>query len=34
MKLRKPHIITEGSVQYQLGELKGNQILYDFEKIF
>ncbi len=33
MKLRKPHIIAEGSVQYQLGELKGNQILYDFEKI-
>lgn len=33
MKLSKPHIITEGSLQYQLGELKGNQILYDFEKI-
>lgn len=33
MRNPKPHIITEGSVQYQLGELKGNHILYDFEKI-
>ncbi len=28
-----PHIVTEENVQYQLGELKGNHILYDFEKI-
>jgi len=28
-----PHIIFEGGVQYPLGKLKGNQILYDFEKI-
>ena len=28
-----PHIITEDSVQYKLGELKGNHILYDFDKI-
>lgn len=28
-----PHIITEGSLQYKLGELKGNHILYDFERI-
>lgn len=33
MKNPAPHIITEGSVQYQLGELKGSQILYDFDKI-
>ncbi len=33
MKNQSPHIIIEGSVQYALGELKGNQILYDFEKI-
>tara|TARA_R110002051_G_scaffold161672_1_gene233251 strand:- start:7439 stop:8101 length:663 start_codon:yes stop_codon:yes gene_type:complete len=29
----KPHIITEGSVQFQLGELQGNKILYDFQKM-
>lgn len=29
----QPHIITEGSVHYQLGELKGNHIHYDFNKI-
>ena len=29
----QPHIIQEGSVQYQLGEQKGNQIIYDFPKI-
>ncbi len=29
----KPHIIIEGSMQYQLGELKGNQIIYDFDKM-
>lgn len=33
MKIKNPHIISEGNVQYQLGELKGNQILYDFDKI-
>lgn len=33
MKNLTPHIITEGSLQYQLGELKGNHILYDFDKI-
>jgi len=33
MKNQTPHIITEGSVQYELGELKGNHILYDFEKM-
>jgi len=33
MKIKPPHIITEGSFQYQLGELKGNNIHYDFEKI-
>lgn len=33
MKTESPHIIEEGSVQYQLGELKGNQIIYDFPKM-
>lgn len=33
MNNKTPHIITEGSIQYQLGELKENQILYDFEKV-
>lgn len=33
MNLHKPHIITEGSVQYSLGELKNNQMLYDLDKI-
>lgn len=33
MKNQNPHIIVEDSVQYALGELQGNQILYDFEKI-
>jgi len=33
MKNLTPHIITEGSLQYQLGELKSNHILYDFDKI-
>lgn len=33
MKIESPHIIIEGSVQYQLGELKGNIIHYDFSKI-
>ncbi|QCX40276.1 ATPase [Aureibaculum algae] len=30
---QKPHIIVEDSVQYQLGELKENQIHYDFDKL-
>ena len=29
----QPHIIQEGSVQFQLGEQKGNQIIYDFPKM-
>ncbi|GAA3508506.1 ATPase [Aquimarina addita] len=29
----KPHIIVEDGVQYSLGKLKGNQILYDFDKM-
>ncbi len=29
----KPHIIVEGAVQYSLGTMKGNQILYDFDKM-
>jgi energy-coupling factor transporter ATP-binding protein EcfA2 len=33
MKNQNPHIIIEGSLQYSLGELKGNQILYDFDKM-
>ncbi|SFB91211.1 hypothetical protein SAMN04489722_101243 [Algibacter lectus] len=33
MNNRQPHIIQEGSVQYRLGELKGNNISYDFKKI-
>ena len=33
MSYRAPHIIVEGAVQYPLGQLKGKQILYDFEKM-
>lgn len=33
MNSHKPHIIVEGSVQYTLGELKDNHILYDFDKM-
>ena len=33
MKQQHPHIITEQGVQYQLGELKNNYILYDFSRI-
>lgn len=29
----KPHIIVDGAVQYSLGMIKGNQILYDFDKM-
>lgn len=33
MNSPRPHIIDEGCVQYQLGTLSGNQILYDFDKM-
>ncbi len=33
MNYSAPHIIVEGAVQYPLGQLKGKQILYDFEKM-
>lgn len=33
MKIKSPHIIQEGSVKYQLGELKGKQIIYDFPRM-
>ena len=33
MRKADPHIIIEGGVQYSLGTLQGNKILYDFEKI-
>jgi len=33
MKIQTPHIITENSTQHILGEIKGNQVLYDFNKI-
>ena len=33
MKIKNPHIITEGSVQFELGTLNGHYIEYDFEKI-
>ncbi len=33
MNQKQPHIITEGQIQYQLGELKDDHILYDFQKI-
>ncbi|GMN11572.1 ATPase [Croceitalea sp. MTPC9] len=29
----KPHIIVEGAVEYSLGTMRGNQILYDFDKM-
>ncbi|WP_298504494.1 ATPase [uncultured Maribacter sp.] len=32
-KLLKPHIIVEGVVQYSLGNIHGNQIIYDFDKM-
>ncbi len=31
--MNTPHIITEGSIRYKLGEIKENLILYDFKKI-
>lgn len=33
MKNEHPHIILEKGVQYHLGEIKDNHILYDFKKI-
>lgn len=33
MKNQTPHIIFEADRHYELGRLKGNQILYDFDKI-
>lgn len=33
MKNQTPHIIYEANSHYELGKLKGNQILYDFDKI-
>jgi len=33
MKLDKPHIIIEGSVQYTLGTFRNNEIIYDFDKM-
>lgn len=32
-QLSKPHIIVEGAIQYSLGTMRGNQILYDFDKM-
>jgi len=29
----KPHIIIEGTMQYALGIMKGNEIIYDFDKM-
>ena len=33
MNKSKPHIIVEGTVKYSLGTLKGNQMIYDFDKM-
>ncbi len=33
MNRTTPHIIYEGENVYELGRLKGNRILYDFDKI-
>lgn len=33
MRQPKPHIITEGAVEYALGTLKGQEIIYDFDKM-
>lgn len=33
MITKRPHIIIEKEIEYQLGELKGNLIKYDFDKI-
>lgn len=33
MKTINPHIIKEGAKEYKLGELKGSEIVYDFNEI-
>jgi energy-coupling factor transporter ATP-binding protein EcfA2 len=33
MIIQKPHIILEGHVEYTLGQIRDNLILYDFDKI-
>ena len=33
MSNQKPHIIVEGAMEYSLGTMRGNQILYDFDKM-
>ncbi len=33
MNNKTPHIIYENGIEYQLGELKGNHIHYNFNKI-
>ena len=33
MNIKTPHILTEKGVQYKIGELNGNEVLYDFKKI-
>tara|TARA_R110002050_G_scaffold30192_1_gene77141 strand:- start:13911 stop:14651 length:741 start_codon:yes stop_codon:yes gene_type:complete len=33
MNTKTPHIIQEGILEYKIGELKGNQITYDFPKM-
>ncbi|WP_417857287.1 ATPase [Xanthomarina gelatinilytica] len=33
MKTNTPHLIIENGIEYQLGELKGNHIIYNFDKI-
>ncbi|MEE9361643.1 MAG: ATPase [Cellulophaga sp.] len=33
MNHQAPHIITENNIQYKLGEFKGNQVLYDYDKM-
>ncbi|GAA4954353.1 ATPase [Algibacter agarivorans] len=33
MSKPQPHIIQEGSKQYSLGELKGSELIYDFDKM-
>lgn len=33
MKGNQPHIITEQSREYRLGEMKGNQVIYNFDQM-
>ena len=33
MSKPQPHIIQEGNKQYSLGELKGSELIYDFDKM-